>query len=540
MSPSTLWQPERIAQYRRLGWWSDDTYRDLMHRHAAIRPDAPMLSARRRIVSWSEAKRWTDAVAASLVRQGFPRDGVLATWLPNAVENYLLRVACEKAGILWLPVTRRARGRELRQILGTSRARGLVFTPSERRDVWSELQEVLPTLPALRFLCVAGGSGGLPATPLEEFAATAAKLREIDGLAERAYRPDEVAMLIPTSGSTGLPKLAQYLLGGAVARGRAQTDLFRIGPDDVIAATVQGFGPSITPLLAAPVAGAHVVVLDHATPDELLRTIKERRVSIVCAVPPTYRELLPLVSRKTSDVGSVRIWYSTGMGMPPDLARELEDTTGAAVLSGYGGVDLGCWTSPVPDDPREVRHFTVGRPRGGTELRLLREDEASAEGEVCGRGPSSTDGYFEDLQATNKAWSPDGWFRTGDVGRLDDAGNLVIVGRTVEVINRGGQKIHPGEIEQLLQAHPRVAEAAVVPFADERLGERVCAYVVPRDGVALTLDEVVRFLRDQRVASYKLPERLELVSSLPTSSGGKLSREALRQDLARRLQASAV
>ncbi len=529
----TLWPPERIADYRSLGWWNDDTYRDLVDRHAAIRPGSPMVSDRRRVVSWSEAKRWTDTVASSLVRHGFPRDGVLATWLPNAVENYLLRVACEKAGSLWLPITRSARGHELRQLLGTSRARGLVLAPSDRRDVWRELQEVLPALPDLRFLYVVGRSSGIPATPLEELAAPDAGPDEIGRLAERAYRPEDVAMLIPTSGTTGLPKLTQYLIGGAVARGRAQTDLFHMGPDDVILATVQGFGPSITPLLAAPVAGAHVVILDHATPDELLRTIGERRASIVCAVPPIYQQLVPLFRQRTSHLGSVRIWYSTGMGMPPALARSLEDATGAVVLSGYGGVDLGCWTSPAPDDPPSVRHFTVGRPRGGSEIRL-------AEGEVCGRGPSSTGGYFADSEATSKAWGQGGWFRTGDIGRFDGEGNIIIVGRTVEVINRGGQKIHPGEIEELLRAHQGVADAAVVPFADERLGERVCAYVVPEDGATLTLDDVVRFLRERRVASFKLPERIEVVPSLPMSSGGKLLRDALREDLATRLLARAV
>jgi non-ribosomal peptide synthetase component E (peptide arylation enzyme) len=195
-------------------------------------------------------------------------------------------------------------------------------------------------------------------------------------------------------------------------------------------------------------------------------------------------------------------------------------------------MDFGGWAVASPSDPPDVRHDTVGRPRGGTQIRLV--DEAGRDvppgepGEIWGRGPSCASGYFRDDFATREHWTPDGWFRTGDLGRLDDAGNLVVVGRKGDLIRRGGRDIHPAEIEGLLGSHPKIARAAVVGFPDAVLGERACVFVVPRPGAAVTLDEVTRYLRAQRVASFKLPERLELVADLPLR-GDKLDRGALRR-----------
>jgi acyl-CoA synthetase (AMP-forming)/AMP-acid ligase II len=459
---------------------------------------------------------------------GLPRDAVVATWLPNWIEGYLLRYACERAGLIWLPVPRAARPHELGPILATAHAHAVVLAEAAHRDTWAELAQAGAKVPSLQHVVVARGQRG-DALRLEDLASTPVAATERAMLLQRAIQPDEVVMLQPTSGSTGLPKLCEYLLAGAAARGRAQTDLFHLGQPDVLVAAVSGFGPSITPLLAGPVAGAEVVVLDHPSPDQLLDAVARRRATVVCGAPPVYRDLAPLLRHQPARADSVRIWYSTGMGMPVDLAEDLERLTRGITLSGYGGVDLGVWTAPTPEDPPEVRWRTVGRARAGTELRL---DEHH---EVWGRGPSSTTGYFHDPEGTRRAWTADGWFRTGDTGLIDADGNLRIVGRLSDVINRGGHKVYPQEIEQLLEQHPSVARAALAPMPDERLGQRVCAYVVPVDGAALSLADVVDFLRQRSVASYKLPERLEVVAGLPLTSGGKLSRPELAEDLRAKL-----
>lgn len=522
--------------YRRLGYWTGETLVGHADRNAATMPYALALSDERQSLTWEDVKRWSDAVACAFIRQGLPRDAVVASWLPNWIEHYLIRIACEKAGLIWLPIPRSARQHELLPILKRSGACALVCTESARRDYWGELHEVLTHLSHVPSLCLARGQPRPGVTLLDTMAGDSPSSGDLSSLRRRSFTPLDVAMILPTSGSTGTPKLCEYLLAGAVARGRAQAALFHLTAADVIAATTQGIGPSLIPLLAAPVAGASVVVLEHLEPARLVRVIEQRRVTVVCGVPAIYRDLVEWLGRGHADVSAVRIWYSAGMAIPVELARGLEEQSRGVVLSGYGAVDLGSWAAPAPEDPPDVRWFTVGKPRGGSELRIATGSLATGgegEGEIWGRGPSSTVGYYRDRDATREAWTEDGWFRTGDIGRFDERGNLVILGRTVEVINRGGQKVFPAEIELLLERHPGIARVAVLPFPDERLGEKVWACVVPARSGGISLDEVVSFLRGFRVASYKLPERLTVVPDLPLTSGGKVDRDALRATLAR-------
>ncbi len=524
----TLWSSERAELYQQLGYWTEETYADFLEVHARSLRSNRALSDETRSLTWADVKRWADAVACALVRRGFPREGVLASWLPNWPESYLLRMACEKAGLVWLPISYSAGPHEALPLLQKSGACGLILAGNTREG----LGHVRESLPSLRWLFVARGRGLDGAQPLEQLASETPSDDDLAGLRARSCRSLEVSMLLPTSGSTGTPKLCEYLLAGTIARGRAQSELFHLSSEDVIAATLPGFGPSITPLLAAPMAGAEVVFLERPDPRALARLIERRGVTVVCAVPAVYHDLSRLMRDKTADVRSVRLWYSTAMQMPASLGRDLEEHSNGVVSCGYGAVDLGGWVAASPDDPEEVRWHTVGKPRGGTEIKLASDQgETSAEGEIWGRGPSSATGYFRDDVATGKAWTEDGWYRTGDIGRVDGQGNLVIQGRKIDAINRGGQKIFPAEIESLLERHPRIAKAAVVPYPDERLGQRTCACIVSEDGEEITLEEVTRFLRGLGVATYKLPERLEVLPELPLASGWKVARQMLRARL---------
>ncbi len=526
-----LWSPERAERYSRLGYWTEDTYAGFLAHHARALGGSPALSDETRSLTWAELKGWTDAVACALARRGLPRDGVLASRLPNWPESYLLRIACEKAGLVWLPIAHSAGPHDMLPLLRKSGACGLVLADDQRGHL-GQVKELLPSLPSLRCLLIARGRGRDGAQPLEELALEQPSEDNLARLGARSCQPLEVSMLLPTSGSTGSPKLCEYLLAGTLARGRAQSELFHLTSKDVIAATLPGFGPSITPLLAAPVRGAEVVLLQRPDPVALLRVIEQRRVTIVCAVPALYYDLSRLIREKTADVSSVRLWYSTAMQMPAGLAGDLEEHSQGVVCCGYGAVDLGAWVAASPDDPRDIRWHTVGRPQGGSEIRLVVDQgEPSPEGEIWGRGPSSATGYFRDAEATRVAWTDDGWYRTGDIGQFDAQGNLVILGRKVDAINRGGQKIFPEELENLLAQHPMIAKAAVVPYPDQRLGQRTCACIVPTGADAITLEELTRFLRTLGVATYKLPERLEVLPELPLASGWKVARQMLRAHL---------
>ena len=195
-----------------------------------------------------------------------------------------------------------------------------------------------------------------------------------------------------------------------------------------------------------------------------------------------------------------------------------------------------------PSDPREIRLGTVGKPSAeGDEIKLV--DEAGREvargevGEVWARGPSGLSGYYKDADTTWQVWTSDGWFKSGDLGRLDEHGNLTIIGRKTDTIIRGGQNISPVEIENMLATHPKVYSIAIIGMPDPVMGEKACAYVVPKPGQELTFDEMVSFLRQKHIASYKLPERLEILDKLPLVAEQKVNRKVLRDDIMQKLKA---
>jgi 2,3-dihydroxybenzoate-AMP ligase len=214
------------------------------------------------------------------------------------------------------------------------------------------------------------------------------------------------------------------------------------------------------------------------------------------------------------------------------------------VINTYGAVDWGGVVFTSPADPPDVRYGTVGKPRVGTEVRLMREDGrlagASEIGELQGRGPSCSCGYFKDVARTRAAWSAEGWLRLGDLGQWDAAGNLILFGRKDELIIRGGQNIQPSEIENHLLAHPKLKQAAAVGMPDPVMGQKVCAYVVPRTSDGISFAEMVSFLRSRKLAAYKIPERLEVVAALPMVSDTKVDKKALAADIGEKIRQARV
>jgi non-ribosomal peptide synthetase component E (peptide arylation enzyme) len=221
------------------------------------------------------------------------------------------------------------------------------------------------------------------------------------------------------------------------------------------------------------------------------------------------------------------------------LIVEIEEKVGGRLTTGLGAVDFGGVTATQLDDPPEVRLFTVGKACGGTEIRVV--DDAGEElprgeiGEIWGRGPGCSSGYYKDPEATWQAWTKDGWFRLGDLGKVDDQGNITVVGRKKDMIIRGGQNIYPVEIENLLFTHPKVLDVAVVGMPDPVMGEKACAYIVPRPGQDLSFDETVSFLKNKGIATYKLPERLEIIDRLPMVGGQKVDKRRLVEDIQEKL-----
>lgn len=492
-----------------------ETLTEALSRHARERAGAPALTDGRARLDWGETKAWVDAAAAWFVEHGLPRGAPVLGWLPNCAEFYLVRLACEQAGLFWVPVPASQGKRELASIAERVRPSAVFALARFReRDYAAELDEVLSRL------------------RLEPLRITvpAAELLRLQGAAPVRFQPlrlDEPAHALPTTGTEGTPKLAIYTLDAACTRAHAQAELLELSPADVLLTLSPGVGPARAAWLAAPIAGSRVAAMPEFHADAALERIAQERATIVCGSPS---QLAMLAARlRSADTSSVRLWYTAGAVLPASLAEELETRTGAVVVSTYGGADYGGWAAPSPHDAPEVRRRTVGRPRGGTEMAVVGTDGRAlpqgAVGEVIGRGPCCVSGYIG--EPGSERWR-EGWFHTGDLGRFDADGNLAIVGRLKEVIIRGGDNVSPSEIEALLRTCPEIAQVAVIGVPDPVLGERVCACVVPAGKRVPELEALRLRLREQGLAPFKLPEKLLLLEALPLV-GDKVDRRALFQ-----------
>ncbi|MCL5026572.1 MAG: fatty acid--CoA ligase family protein, partial [Chloroflexi bacterium] len=288
-------------------------------------------------------------------------------------------------------------------------------------------------------------------------------------------------------------------------------------------------------------AGAALVLMDRFETADALRLIQQEEVTQALTVPALIVSLIHYPRLHEFNTSSLRVIITGGGPCPEEVIHQAKTLLGCEIISQYGMTE-GTISTTALGDPPEVVSVTVGTPHcEGSEFKIVdgerRPVPQGLQGELAFRGPTMFSGYFEDPAETRASVDDEGWFYTGDLCFQDERGNLHIVGRKKDIIKRGGETIMPREIEELLFTHPKIMAAAVVGMPDPRLGERVCAYVVPNRGELITLHEIVRFLKKKGLATFKLPERLEIVSALPITPPSKVQKNILKEDIARKLEA---
>ncbi len=543
MTKPSRYTKNDIEGFFRSGQWDRLTMSHIWDRNAAQSPHKEAIADPFKTLTWAEAKKFIDKAAAGLIDLGLDRDQLVVLQLPNSVELHLLRIACEKAGVICLPVLSNMREHEILYILEYTGAAAIVV-PAEFRgfDYGSMMKGIRHQLPKLKHTIVIGKTTDVTMTSFDDMMAKASRKNLPDDYFEkRRYRAEEVSIVFLTSGSTGMPKFVEYPAVACAKLGEHFTKLMKVNDQDVICAIAPASrGPNLLVYNAAARAGAKIVMYPWSNGQEALDLVERMRVTIGCLVPTQLAKMLEANDVHRHDLHSVRIWNNAGSVLPPPLVEAVEKRMGGINTNQYGAVDFGVMTITVPEDDFDVRLYTIGKPCFDTNVKIV--DEVGKEvakggvGEIIGRGPCCSSGYFKDPKATADAWN-DGWYKTGDLGRFDERGNVVIAGRKKDMIIRGGQNITPSEIEGLLVAHPKIREVAIVAMPDAIMGEKACAYIVPRNNERITLEEVTEFLKQQNVASYKLPERLEFLDKLPTvSEGQKIDKKTLTQDIAKKTE----
>jgi non-ribosomal peptide synthetase component E (peptide arylation enzyme) len=533
-----------VEEYIRTGFWKSETMAEVWDRNARQYPDREGVIDSKRRLTWSQAKQWIDRVVLGFLELGLKRDELIVIQLPNSVELCMLRVVCEKAGVLCLPVLRTLRHKEMGDIIRFTKAAGIVIPWKYRDfDYYAMIENIRPDLPKLRHVFVAGDEVPPGVISLNKLSKEPrGEKYSFDYLKERSYGAMEISLINPTTGTTGFPKFVGYKMCARLIFGRGLVDILSLTHEDVVAALPPAAGgPNLPIYFGAPLAASKIVMLERWKVSDALKLIEKERVTVVCSVPAQLGMIVQHPLIKDYDLSSLKAWFSAGAVLPFNLGKEVEEKLGGMVLSCYGAIDFGGMVMPRSEDPVEVRLLTVGRPQVGTEIKLVntagKQVPQGDIGEVWGRGPSCAAGYYQDPKATRQMWTEDGWFKTGDLGKLDEQGNLVIVGRKKDMIIRGGQNIYAIEIENLLLSHQKICEVAIVGMPDPIMGERTCAYVVLEPGESLTLEEVTFFLKDKQIATFKLPERLEIIDKMPLAGDQKFDKKALRAMIAQKIKA---
>lgn len=548
MAKPTRFNQKMIDDYVSKGYWGYETFADICDYNATKYPDQPSFNDSKIRLTWSQLKQLSDRVALGLLELGIKKDEMIVAQLPNWVENIILRIAFIKAGILSIFPAMTYRHAEMEHALEASEAVGVVVPYRFRKvDYFEMVQAIRPRLPHLRHIFVVGDEVPQGVISINELSQRPLEAKyPANYLKNTQFGPFEVTNIMATSGTTGVPKLCEHSQAAHKLLGRTLVERARITHEDVVGAIAPLSGGSAFYAFSCPIlAAARGALLDWFDAEEALRLIERERVTVAIVVPAQLIAMLRHPNLKKYDLSSLRVLRAGGAATPPNIAVELEEKMGCKFIAGAGSMDALSISQASVDDPPEVRYVTAGRPTIGNEIRIVdeqgREVAHGEAGEIQVRGACTASGYYRSLELTKEAWGElgeGGWWRSGDLGRLDDRGNLVFVGRQKDVIIRGAQNIYPVEIENLLFTHPKVSQVAIVGMPDLMMGEKACAYVVPKPGMEFTFEEMSSFLRGKNIALYKLPERLEILDKMPAAGDvAKVDKKALAKDIAQKLKA---
>jgi len=550
--------PAMAARWRGAGLWSDKTFASALAERVRAAPEREALTDGTRRVSYRELADGIDRMAAQLRALGIAAGDVVTIQLPNWIEFAFVFFALERLGAVAVTVSVDFRSRELEYIMRFADSKMFVCCGQFRGfDHAAMAAELKPRLPSLTAIGVIGGAVPAGMVSLDDVVAARGAPA---GFAPVAMDADTVMRMAFTSGTTGNPKGVMHSHNTTLAAARILNGDLGLTASDVMMIWLPlGLNWGYLTLVQSVLAGAKAVLLDRFAPTAALDLIERERVTYIPTAPASLTAILAEPGLDRRDLSSLRIVVSGGASAPVETIRAWRRATLASEASGQRGHSMGARAAPGAllellgmletgyqaytrpgDDPERVAG-SVGVPASHMGLRLVdsegRDVQQGEEGEICCDGPSVHLGYHNNPSADAEAFLPDGWFRSGDLGVIDADGRLRIVGRLKEMINRGGKKFFPREIEEILYTHPQVLYVAIVGIPDARLGERNCLCLVPRPGEPPTLESVTAFLGDS-VATYKLPERLELFTQFPFTPTGKIQRHALVREVMARMSAA--
>lgn len=542
------YQKEDIDTYRSRGWWLNLTLSDLFDKACDLYPRKEAIVEGKSRYTYAELKETVENTAVGFLQNGIePGDRVMIQ-LPNCAEFIFVYYALQKIGAIPLVLVPRHNYHEISHLCTLIGARGWVLPWRYGKIQYEELiEDVKKVSPQLARIFIQGEGGSKETIHLEAMVESVAA-GTADPIDLAQFRPDPLAVctIIPTGGTTGFPKAvprthecyfnnAEYL-AKAYELNSLDTMLLTtpVGHNLAMVIGVVGCISSFTKM----------VLLDSADPADICGTVERENVTATAMVPVLVSRILDFKDTDQYDLSSLRMVYAGGAHSPAELVKALKQKLGCQYVNGFG-MSEGPVTQTRLYDPDERIENTIGEPCCPyDQFRILGEDgrflENGRDGELVVKGPGVFTGYLNAPAENEKSFTKEGYFRTGDMARINSDGTISITGRIKDIIIRGGENISAVEVEESVIVHPDIEQVSAVGMPDKQMGERVCVYVKTRNGSRIELAELVDFLKARKVSVLRIPERIEHIDSFPMTKAEKIDKKLLREDIRKKLLAEGV
>ncbi|MGD0231913.1 MAG: AMP-binding protein [Syntrophorhabdales bacterium] len=535
---------DQIEKYTNKRWWSGLTLGDILDRVADVFPTKEAVVDDRVRITYAELRERTERLAAGLMRAGIKQGECVMLQLPNWSEYVYSYFALQKIGAIPVVLISGYKQLEVSHLGKLTEATAWIVPAAYRKiDYASFLGEVRSFNPQLKQVISVRASGSTPGftSSLETLMELPVTEEEREELALRRPDPTNAAHIIPSGGTTGLPKGIPRTHNDYICNVEYLHRGWEMNTGDVTLVVVPvGHNLALLNVVGSILFAYKLVLLDSTKPVDICATIEAEKVTYMPTVPSLVRRIVEQSELGTYNLASLKKISAGGEPSTPELIREVYDKLRCTYINEFGMSEgLLCRTS-LTDDVDTIC-TTVGKPCCPyDEVRILDTNgyqvPPGSDGELATRGPCIFAGYLNNPEENAKSFTSDGFFRTGDQARTDAAGNLRITGRIKDLIIRGGENVTPSQVEDLLCQSPEVADAAVIGIPDKELGEKVCAYVRLASGATPDPDKIRNFMESKGASKLLIPERFVFVETLPLTPAGKHDKKALREDVKHRIE----
>lgn len=540
----TEYAKEDREKYNERRWWLGMTWGDMFDKATDIYPDKIGLVDGTGQWTYAQLREKVDRLAISLMDMGIKSGDWVLLQFPNWYEYIISFFAMQKIGALTVLLIPRHNQSEINHLCSlTKPVAWLLPKQYGKIDYQPIVDDVIKENPQLKNIIHVRADKNGPYPSLDDLIGKAVLSKgNVQALADRRPDPDEVSHIMPTGGTTGLPKASVRTHNCYICNIEYHSRAWELTSKDTIM-VITPVGHSMAMhwgIGAAFLNFAKLVLLDSVQAEDICEWIQKEKVTAIPSVPALITRVLTMEGLDSYNLHSLRTISLGGAPSTPDLIRSVHEKLKCLVVNGFGSSE-GTNTATRPGDSIDIICNSVGRRVCPYDtIKIIDESgnevPSGVEGELVSKGPGIFTGYFKSEEENKQIFTYDGFFKTGDKARKDPYGNITITGRIKDIINRGGEKISALDIENLLTTHPDIQETAVVGMPDQVLGERICAYIVLKRDCRQSFDEVIAFLKSKGASVQQLPERIEFVNDLPVTKVGKVDKKALREDIARRIQ----